>query len=139
MPVVGIYTVSLVVLFVERTPLSLKIVHEECLVSLHFVDEAGLDFSVKVSEGAVFSIVATAFIFGAELGLVFFDVVQALHLVVAQVASVAAAASVRMLAHVGGEGPIGGNTPTICLGVEIFAALVVVLLSNRALDYFKLI
>lgn len=82
LPVVGIHALGLVVFCVIWAPFSFEVKHIELLVAGHFVDQRGLYVLVAVSERTELLVLALLQRLGAELCLVFFNVIQALHFVV---------------------------------------------------------
>ena len=71
----GIYALSLVVGFDIWAPLGLEVVHVECRITWHVMDEPRLDVFVRVCEGAELFVVTDVTLVSAELGLVLLDVV----------------------------------------------------------------
>ena len=75
----GIYALSLVVGFDIWAPLGLEVVHVECSITWHFMDESRLNVFVRVCERAELLVVADVALVSAEFGLVLFDVVKSFH------------------------------------------------------------
>ena len=67
LPVVGINTLSLVVVHVEGAPLGLEIELKELGVASHFVDQRRLDVAVRVRECAVLLVLAAVSILSTKL------------------------------------------------------------------------
>jgi hypothetical protein len=87
LPVVGIITLGLVVVFVEGTPLSLEVEHVEVRVLVHEVDYTWLNVSFGVGKGTVLTIVTLHYLVGelsAVLSLVLLNVIQSFHSIVGQ-------------------------------------------------------
>jgi hypothetical protein len=82
LPIVCVYTLSLIMFSVVGTPLSLKVEHVEFLIASHLVDQRRLDILVAVCKTAELLVFAFLECLGAELSFVLFNVVQTLHLVV---------------------------------------------------------
>ena len=78
-PVMSVDTLGLVVRLDVGAPLSLKVVHIERRIALHFMDQARLDVFVGVSKGTELLIIADVPLVGAELSLVLFDMVKPFH------------------------------------------------------------
>ena len=96
----GIVALSFIVLFVEGTPLSLKIEHVEVSILLHEVDNPCLDVSPGVSERAVVTVLAVMQKFGelcAEFSFVLFNMVQSFNFTVCKWTSIFAATFVSLL------------------------------------------
>ena len=74
-PVMGIDALSLVVGLDVWTPLGLEVVHVECSITWHLMDESRLDVFVRVCERAELLVVTDVTLVSAELGLVLLDVV----------------------------------------------------------------
>jgi len=90
LPVVSVVTLGLIVLLVERAPLSLEVEHIEVGIFLHKVNDPCLNVPHRVCKGAVFAVLTVVEVlweFGAKLGLVFFNVVQPLNPIVSKLAS----------------------------------------------------
>ena len=50
MPVVGVYTLRLIVCLDEGAPLSFEVVHVKVVVSRHLVDQPSLNVIIRVSK-----------------------------------------------------------------------------------------
>ena len=126
-PVVGIDTLRLVVCLDEGAPLCLEVVHEKVGVSRHLMDQPRLNVIVGVGKRAELLVVAEIALMGAEFSLVLFDVIQAFHSVVSEVALIflVTLLGVAEFAQVGRVCP--SLAPPVDKGVVVGAVLVIVL------------
>ena len=125
LPIMRIDALCFVVLLIVGTPLRLKVVHVEVVVSLHLVDEWRLNVRVGVRKRAVLLILTLGLRLRAKLGLVPLDVIQTLHFVMSKLTVLVL--TVLCLAEVYGIGNHGGTAALVKVAVEVGAVLRVVL------------
>jgi hypothetical protein len=140
LPVMGVHSVSLMVVLAERAPLRLEEENVEIGVFGQSVDKIDLYFRYNMGERSEIPVLALAHIVAesiAKLCFVLFRVVEPLHVTVAQRAGVAFVALVRLCkpAEVSRVGHVG--SPAIFQRMVIFAMLWIMLCLNRALLRFE--
>jgi hypothetical protein len=82
LPVVRVVTLGLIMLFVERAPFSLEVVHIKVSILLHEVNDSSLDVSLRMCERTEFSILTLRNVLwklSAKLSLVLLNMVESFY------------------------------------------------------------